>query len=372
MRYVHIAGTNGKGSVAEYISSIITAAGYRCGCFTSPHIISETERMRINGECISEEELYSLLREVKENGLAVNETPFAAYTAAALLWFEQQGVDIAVMETGLGGRLDPTNVIQPSVVVLTNIDYDHMDVLGGSLNEIAAEKCGIIKPCIPVVSAVQHSEAVKVIYEHCRERKAPLKFVRPVEILSSSVDGQTFLSDGEEYFLSAIGASQPQNSALAALAAKQLGIDYESIKKGVSRAQLSCRIEYIKGSPDTILDGAHNAAAMDELIRTLDRLFPGGNFVLLFACMKNKDYEAIIEKLGRVFNKAFITQVVQARGASPESLCERFPLYIKCTVEQDASAAFEMAKAQALKDGALLVVCGSFYLAGFVSDIIKR
>lgn len=372
MKYVHIAGTNGKGSVAEYISSIIIAAGYRCGCFTSPHIVSETERMRINGECISRQELDSLLREVKDNGLAVNETPFAAYTAAALLWFERQGVDIAVMETGLGGRLDPTNVIQPSVVVLTSIDYDHMNVLGGSLAEIAAEKCGIIKPGVPVVSAAQHSEAVKVIYEHCRERKAPLKFVRPVKVLSSSVDGQAFISDGEEYFINAIGKSQPQNAALAAMAAKQLGIDDESIKKGVACAQLFCRIEYIKGSPDIILDGAHNAAAMDELILTLDRHFPGGNFVLLFACMKDKDYNAIIEKLGRVFNKAFITRADRERGASPEALCERFPLYIKCTVEQDATAAFDMAKAQAQSDGALLVVCGSFYLAGLVSDILKR
>ncbi len=372
MRYVHIAGTNGKGSVAEYISSILTAAGYRCGCYTSPHIVSETERMRINGERIDKQELRGLLREVKDNGLAVNETLFAAYTAAALLWFERQGVDIAVMETGLGGRLDPTNRIQPSVVILTNIDYDHMDVLGGSLVQIASEKCGIIKQGIPVVSAVQRREAVKVIYEHCRERKAPLKFVRPVEVVSSSVDGQTFISDGGEYFISAIGASQPQNAALAALAAKQLGIDDECIKTGISRTQLKYRIEYLKGSPDIILDGAHNAAAVDELTHTLDRHFPGSKFVLLFACMKDKDYETIIEKLGRVFNKAFITQADRARGASPDALCERFPLYIKCAVEQDASAAFNMAKTQALKDGALLVVCGSFYLAGLVSDLIKR
>lgn len=371
MKFVHIAGTNGKGSVAEYISSILVAAGYRCGCYTSPHLVSATERMRVNGEYISEAELSGLLQEVKNSGLAVNETLFAAYTAAALLWFERRGADIAVMETGLGGRLDPTNIIQPSVVVLTNIDYDHMDVLGNSLTQIAAEKCGIIKPGVPIVSAMQHQEAVKVIYAHCRDKQAPLRFVRPAEIVSSTMEGQIFRAGGEEYFINSIGASQPLNAALAILAAKELGVNSESVTAGLANACIKCRAEYIQGSPDMIIDGGHNAAAVDELIQTLDRHFAARRYVLLFACMKDKDYAAIINKLYRVFNKVVLTRVEETRGAPPQTLKERFPLLTKCTVEEDAAAAFKLAKRKAQEDGALLVVCGSFYLAGFVSGIIR-
>lgn len=371
MRYVHIAGTNGKGSVAEYISSILIAAGFRCGCYTSPHLLSVTERMRINGGRISEAELGSLLKEVKENSLAVNETLFAAYTAAALLWFERGGVDIAVMETGLGGRLDPTNIVQPSVVVLTSIDYDHMDVLGASLTHIAEEKCGIIKPGAPVVSAMQHQEVVKVIYGHCREKNAPLKFVRPVEVISSTPEGQMFMFDGREYAVNSIGASQPQNAALAVLAARELCIEESGIAAGLANAGIKCRIEYIKGSPDIIIDGGHNAAAVDELILTLDRHFPERKYVLLFACMNDKDYPVIINKLGRVFDNVILTRVDDKRGAPPEALSEHFPLFRKCLIEQDASAAFELAKERAQSEGALLVVCGSFYLAGFVAGMMQ-
>jgi dihydrofolate synthase/folylpolyglutamate synthase len=276
------------------------------------------------------------------------------------------------METGIGGRLDPTNCIQPSVVVLTNIDYDHMELLGDTLELIAAEKCGIIKQGVPVVSAMQHQEAVKVIFTHCREKQAPLKFVHPVDMVSDGPDGQIFRFAGGEYFISSIGAMQPQNAALAILAAKELGISDESIKTGLANARIPCRTEYIKGSPDILIDGGHNAAATDELIRTLDAHFSDRKYVLLFACMKDKDYGTIIGKLSRVFNKAVITRVDETRGAAPETLSEHFPLFIRCTVEQDADAAFTLAKRQAQSDGALLVVCGSFYLVGFVSGKIKR
>ncbi len=370
MKYVHIAGTNGKGSVSEYISNILTAAGYRCGCYTSPHLISATERMRIDGEYISETELGSLLEEVKEKRLAINDTRFAAYTAAALLWFGRSNADFAVIETGLGGRLDPTNSIQPSAVVLTTIDYDHTDLLGDTLEKIAEEKCGIIKPGVPVVSAIQREEAVKVIVSHCKQKGAPLRFAHPAEIISSSIEGQSFVYSGEEYNISAIGSAQPQDAALAILAAKELDINEEAVKNGLSSTKLKCRVQYVPGSPDIIIDGGHNAGAIDELISTLGIHFPGRIKVLLFACMKDKDYAAIINKLKNVFEEAVVTQVDPARGASPETLYGLFSGYAECYAENDPEYAFDRVKQIAVRRNALLVVCGSFYLAGFVSEKI--
>ena len=150
MKYVHIAGTNGKGSVAEYISSIITAAGKKCGCFTSPHIVLPAERLRIDGRCIEEAVLDELIYEVKSKGLAVNDTLFSAYTAAALLWFKRSGVEYAVLETGLGGRLDPTNYVTPSIIVLTPIDYDH-GCAGKRLGNRTRERNNKAK--VPAISA---------------------------------------------------------------------------------------------------------------------------------------------------------------------------------------------------------------------------
>lgn len=372
MKYVHIAGTNGKGSVSEYISNILAAAGYRCGCYTSPHLVSPTERMKINGEYIGETELDSLLEEVNEKHLAVNDSQFAAYTAAAILWFERRNADFAVMETGLGGRLDPTNCIQPSVVVLTTVDYDHMDLLGDTLEKIAEEKCGIIKPGVPVVSAMQHEEAVSVIFSHCRRKGSPLRFVKPVELISSTVDGQSFEYCGDDYYISAIGQAQPQNAALALLAAKELGISNDAIKAGLSLTKLKCRIQYIKGSPDIILDGGHNAGAINELLSTLDTHFSGKSKVLLFACMKDKDYVTIINSLKGVFSDVVATQVEQARGASPELLCDLYSEFAESIAEEDPEYAFNRAKHIAITRNALLVICGSFYLAGFVSNQINK
>ncbi len=371
MKYVHIAGTNGKGSVAEYISSIFTAAGVRCGCYTSPHLVSHTERMRIGSEHIGDEELCSLLDEVKEKRLAVNETLFAAYTAAALLWFERRDADIAVIETGLGGRLDPTNIIQPSVVVLTSIDYDHMELLGDTIEKIAEEKCGIIKPGVPVVSAAQCEDAVNVISSHCKRKNAPLRFARPAEILSSGHVGQTFSFEGDEYFISAIGSGQPDNAALATLAAKQMGIGSESIKSGLAAAKLKCRAQYITGSPDILLDGAHNEAAITSLLKTLELHFGGRKKVLLFACMKDKDYAAIIKSLKGVFESVVVTLADEARGADPHTLCRVFSDFVMCTAERDIRAAFETARKEAAEQDAMLVVCGSFYLAGKILEIFQ-
>lgn len=371
MKYVHIAGTNGKGSVAEYISNIIIAAGYRCGCYISPHLVFPEERMRVNGECISCDELNNLMDEVNKNKLAVNDSLFAAYTAAALLWFSKMDVQYAVLETGLGGRLDPTNYVTPEVSVLTSIDYDHTNILGKTLEEIAEEKCGIIKPGIPVVSSAQHDDVKNKIMTHCSVKNSNYKFVENVKILSSSLDGQEFEFENHRYKIKSIGAIQPENAALSVLAAKAIGINKEYIKSGLYNTQLISRTQYIKGTPDILLDGGHNPAAADALINTLNIYFKGKKKVLLFACMKDKDYRTIIEKVQGQFSEVVITNVEKSRGESSQVLCGLFSDKTNCLTEDNPETAFIKAKNIAINKDALLVISGSFYLAGRILKILN-
>ncbi len=367
MRYIHIAGTNGKGSVAEYLSRIITAAGEKCGCFTSPHLISPTERFRIDDDYIQEDLLNSLLREVNKEELAVNDTLFAAYTAAALIWFERNGVETAVMETGLGGRLDPTNKIDPALTVLTPIDYDHMSLLGSSLEQIAYEKCGIIKPGVPVVSTRQKKEIEKIIISRCKELNAPLYFAEQVKSISSTLNGQIFSFEKEEYSINAIGTDQPDNAALATLAAKKIGVSHEHIKTGLINTKLRCRAQYINGIPDMLLDGAHNAGAIESLILTLKKHFNDRDKVLLFACMKDKDYKTMIKILDPYFSSVILTRVDETRGVQAEKLASLFSH--NCYIKEEPEQAFLLSSEKAREENALLTVTGSFYLCG---DVLRQ
>lgn len=372
MRIVHIAGTNGKGSVAEYISNMITAAGLKCGCFTSPHLISPTERIRLNGEPIKDDVLQDLMNEIRENRLAVNDSLFAAYTSAAMLWFSRIHADYAVMETGLGGRLDPTNSVQSDVVVLTSIDYDHTDLLGNRLEQIATEKCGIIKQGVPVVSAKQHSDVEEVIKTHCIQKHAHLSLVDDVQVLSAALEGQKFIFENNEYTISSIGQFQPENAALAILAAKTLGIPQQSIQKGLKNTVLKARTQYIPSNPLLLIDGAHNPAAVDMLVQTLGHHFENHKKVLLFACMKDKDYASMVDSLANHFYQVVVTNVDVERGADLSTLKNLFSSKTTCISEDNLDKAFSAAKQAAKAHDALLVVCGSLYLAGYILSQIKE
>ncbi len=371
MKYIHIAGTNGKGSAAEYIYQIIMAAGENAGCFTSPHLVSPTERMRANGQEISVAELDALLKEVELKKLAVNGSLFAAYTAAALLWFERMGLEYAVLETGLGGRLDPTNVVTPEVSVITSIGYDHMDVLGGTLEKIASEKAGIIKEGVPVVSARQLPEAELLIRKTCAKKGCALDYVDNVKVLDSSLMGQTFESGGRQYHIRGIGEMQPEAAALAALAAREMGFGEYAIQKGLARTVIPCRTQYIPGTPDMLLDGAHNGPAVASLCRTLDRLFADRKKVLLFACMKDKDYAGMVEQLAARFERVLVTSVDTARGADINILEDMFCRHSISEAISEPLLAYEKAKEDARTKDNLLVVCGSFYLAGKIHCILN-
>lgn len=366
MKYVHIAGTNGKGSVAEYINNIIIAGGSSVGCYTSPHLVSPTERIRINGKCISERKLSLLLREVDLNGWAVNETQFAKYTAAALAWFKRKNLDYAVIETGLGGRLDPTNVINASVVILTPISFDHTRILGPRIQEIAAEKCGIIKSNAVVVSANQCDEAKAVIEHFCKKHNAALSIVSDIQVTSSTLQGQTFTYKDANYNIKSIGQWQPHNAALAIECAKTLGLSNKSIVKGLLAAHIKRRTEFVDGSPSMLIDGAHNPSSISMLLKTLNKHFANQNKVLLFACMNDKDYASMIDLLGDTFDNVVVVSVDVTRGANVHELQKLFSNFTTCQIENDVASGFKKAKELALQQDALLVVCGSFYLAGSI------
>ena len=372
MKFIHIAGTNGKGSVAEYISEILMAAGKCCGCFTSPHLISPVERFRVNGKNIAQTDLDALMSEVAQKKLAVNDTLFAAYTAAALLWFDRCGVEYAVMETGLGGRLDPTNIVTPDVVVLTTIGYDHMDILGRSLEQITMEKCGIIKPDVPVVSAQQRIAAARIITAQSKAAKAPLIFAKQIQVTAIDLDGQTFRINDCEYHIKGIGKRQPEDAALAIMAAGQIGLCSQAIREGLERTTLKCRAQYISGDPDMLIDGAHNSASVDALCATMDKLFDDRQKILLFACMNNKDYAVMTRKLAPHFTSVVVTNVDPVRGADALQLYHKFLAHTECIVDNDPGKAYKKAREMAVQSSAMLVVCGSFYLAGKVYELTQK
>lgn len=371
MKYIHVAGTNGKGSTSEFISSIIMASGASCGCFTSPHLFSPVERFRLNGKCIDENTLNDLMEYVEKKNLAVNETLFAKYTAAAFEWYKTTNPDYVVLETGLGGKYDPTNVTGDKLAVLTSISLDHMQYLGEDIKDIAAEKCGIIKEGNTVISSSQTDEVKTVIVKESRKKNADLTFAEIPKIISTSLKGQTFQYKGEEYSIKALGKYQLLNSAIAIECAIKLGISSDSIKKGLLNTRIKARAQYVPGNPPMFIDGAHNPGAMSMLIDTLKTHFSNKEKVLLFGCMQDKDYHKMIDLMAGEFLEAVIVSADIQRGADVHELQRLFSTHTPAKAELDIPSGLAAAKEAAINKDALLVVCGSFYLAGskYIQDI---
>jgi dihydrofolate synthase/folylpolyglutamate synthase len=223
-----------------------------------------------------------------------------------------------------------------------------------------------------VVSAVQPAEALAVIEQESRKMNAPLIIAPPVRIKSASPTGQMFEMEGRDYFIRAIGRHQPQNAALAIKAAQVLGIGETAIQKGLKDAVLRCRAQFVPGEPDILLDGAHNAAAARALGTVLDDYFADRKKVLLFACMKDKDYSPMIKTLAPYFRDVIVTSVGMEREADPAELCAQFGVLSACSIQTDTKLAFEQARTIAKDNGAMLVVCGSFYLAGLIEPLVVK
>lgn len=369
MRSIQIAGTNGKGSTAIYLASIL-GRSHKTGLYTSPHIRFFEERFILNGRRIDDE----TLRRLAELEADEDSHLFMVWTRMAKRWMEESGVDYAVVETGLGGAQDPTRIFQPVMEILTPISLDHTELLGATIAEIAREKAGIIGPGTRVFSAPQLPDAMAVIETRCRLQNARLSVLAPgdVRVAKSTLSGQEFSLVRPDWEISglrisALSPAQTENAALAAMAAHALGAADGDIAGGLARASIPGRAEYLP--PGIVMDGGHNPAALRELERMLRHHFPGRSFTVLFALMKEKDAASAAAILERLSHHIYLTQADENRGFPPTDLAAFFREPVETVT--DPQKAFDIAWEAARRRGDILVVCGSFYLEGAVWDQVE-
>lgn len=381
LRVIHIAGTNGKGSVSAYIDSILRQAGYTTALFTSPHIIKINERFRINFKECSDEELINVWCSVKDYMVKGEEKGLQSLTFFEILFFmgmlifSEKAIDYCILETGLGGRLDATVLSNPVLSVITSISYDHTEILGDTIEKIAAEKAGIIKEGIPVVAIDEENGAFSVIERTAKEKNAPVYGLKSQEltILKKCENTIDFSINSRYYKISNLkvksyASYQVQNAALAVLAVKVLlpEVSQDVIREGIVKMYWPGRMEEI--AENVYVDGAHNPGAVHQIYNSLTD--SDKEWLLLFAVCSDKDYSEMIRVLGRLpWKRIYITKIDSARGADTAAVKQCFkeetagcPIY-----EYDnARTAFETA----LKDREYenLLCLGSLYLAGEIKD----
>ncbi len=370
---IHVAGTKGKGSVSALCASALQAGGYKVGLYTSPHLLDYCERIQVNGEPIAHQLLVELVEEVKPAVARIPKlTTFEITTALGFLAFARQGCNAAVIEVGLGGRLDATNVVTPRVSVITSLSMDHMAVLGDTLAKIAGEKAGIIKEGVPVVSAPQKEEALEVILRVARERNAPLTLVgRDVtfEPISSSLDGQKLRIQNSEFGIPLLGAHQLENAATAYAALKASGIPLseEAIQKGFSQVKWRARFEIARRNPPVIFDSAHNQDSFAKLRQTLDEYFPGKEVYLIFGASEDKNIPGMFAEMKPKIKRLIVTRADHPRALEVEKILE---LAKQAGVESEAVSPVESALARALElsknDGSIVLSAGSMFVTAEV------
>ena len=349
-RTIHVAGTNGKGSVCAMLAEIFKAQGLRVGLFTSPHLESYCERIKINGENISESDFAEMIFRVKACNVAA--THFEVLTAAAFEYFRARAVDIVVIEVGLGGTLDSTNIITPELSVITNVALDHENILG-DLESIARNKAGIIKENIPVVTGAT-GVPLEIIRAVAGEKNSPLHEVTTPANVELNLRG--------EY--------QKFNAAIAIKAAEVLGVDDEKIFAALKRVEWAGRFEVIKNSSGVyVIDGAHNPHGALALRESLDKNFPCGKRVWVFGALRDKNFDEMIRILFRAEDFVIVTPPDSERAASTEILCETLRKYhIPCAAVEDNFAAIERLK-DSIAD--VKIIAGSLYLIGKVRKLIN-
>ncbi len=378
---IHIAGTKGKGSAAAICASALRSAGLRTGLYVSPHLQSLAERFQVNGSWISPTDLVSLVSDVRPTVAQVEGiTTFELMTALAFLHFARCQVEVAVIEVGLGGRLDATNVISPLVSVITSLSYDHTHLLGESLAEIAAEKGGIIKPGVPLVSAPQPEEALAVLERIAADKGAGFTLVGrdwQYEPGHADLDGQWFCADcpecfgrpGGRYHIPLLGEHQVINAtvALAALDIARQGLPRltdQAIRRGLQQVEWPGRFQILHRRPVVVVDGAHNVASVRWVRQTVEALFPDRRRILVFGATADKDLAEMIRVLVSTADEVILTAADHPRAADPADLHRRweeqgFAARQAPTVSSAIAMAWEMA-------GSDDVICitGSLFVAG--------
>ncbi|MGH2542129.1 MAG: bifunctional folylpolyglutamate synthase/dihydrofolate synthase, partial [Ardenticatenaceae bacterium] len=357
LRAVHIAGTKGKGSTAAMIERVLRAAGYRSALYSSPHLHDPRERMRIVGNPISEEEFVALVERLRPAIEADNETTtFEALTAMAFVWFAESHIEVAVLEVGLGGRLDATNLVAPLLSVITPLSLEHTAVLGNTLAEIATEKGGIVKPGVPVVVAAQLPDAMQVLRRIAAKRDAPLTVAGDhwqVTRTAVSLAGQRFsiaewgvgsrewgseceiLRECEDLELPLLGAHQVENAvvAIAALEAlREQGIawDEAALREGLARVEWPARVEVVRRYPLVVVDGAHTRESAAALVTALREAMPGGwgEATLVLGVSSDKDVGVLVEVLAPLADHVILTRSRHPRAADPAALASHPALSI--------------------------------------------
>jgi dihydrofolate synthase / folylpolyglutamate synthase len=357
MRVVLIAGTKGKGSTAAFLAAILQAAGARAGLFTSPHLQTYRERVRIDGAMLGEadfgraiDDLRPIVARLRRAHPEAGEpTTFELTLLLALRAFAERGCAVAIVEVGLGGRIDATNALDPVISVITPISYDHTAILGRTLAAIATEKAGIVRPGRPALVAEQRPAAARAIERVCRAIGAELRVVPPLGVHAD---------------LGLTGDHQRQNAALAAAIATALGLDGAAIARGLRTTTWPARFERVRGKPAIVLDGAHNGASAEALARALRRERGGRRLVLVVGINRDKDARAVLRPLVRIASSVIVTRSASPRAADPAVVARvaargtRVPV----TTATDVRGAIAAARAAAGPDG-LVCVAGSLALA---------
>ena len=376
LKFVHIAGTNGKGSCAAMTASVLRAAGYRTGLFTSPYLFRFNERMQINGEPIADETLAALVTEIRPiaDAMADHPTEFELMTAVALLWYRRERCDIVVLEVGLGGRLDATNVIgAPEAAVIMNIGLDHTTILGDTVEKIAAEKAGILKPGCDVALYQQSAAVEAVVREKCAEAGAKLHIADFSQLVPAfdSLEGQVFSYRGVPYAIPLLGEHQLKNAAVVLevveiLRARGWELPQDTVEHGLYAVSWPARFELVRAEPPFVVDGGHNPQCAETVAANLRRYFPGLRHVLLVGVLADKDYPALFDILDTAADAYVCVTPDSARALPAEKLAGYLARYGKpVTVCGDIPAGVEAASAAAGEDGAVCAV-GSLYMAGAV------
>lgn len=382
LRFIHVAGTNGKGSTCAMLESIYRAAGLRVGLFTSPHLVSFRERIQVNRQMISENELVRLVKEMQplleKSSADCHPTFFEVVTIIALKFFAEQKCDLVIWETGLGGRFDATNIVTPIASVITNIALDHQQWLGNTIEKIASEKAGIIKPNVPVLTAASEMDALRVIENVAKERNAPLTKAGQAARLANvnaTESPAVLTATSEMSALNLLGEHQKQNAALALAVVKilqgQIRVSSTAIQQGLSSVNWPGRLQLIiQPSQKILLDGAHNEAGVHTLAEALSQMLSGRKAAMILGILQDKDWRSMCEILLPLAKKVVFVPVQSERTASPHDLanvCRQINPSVwvaECSSLADAFIRF--------RDEPFVVVAGSLYLVGEALELLGQ
>ena len=377
---VHVAGTNGKGSVCALVESGLRADGRRTGLFTSPHLVEPTERIAVNGRPVSADVFADAFQRVHETAkklvssgaIDMHPSYFETVTAMAFLVFRDEAVDMVALEVGLGGRLDATNVVKPAICAITPIEFDHTATLGNTIAAIAVEKAGILKRKVPAVFATQHPEGIEVLENRARELEVPYTWAArwQPEDLRMSADGSTFRAEGPVSIPLKIplrGGHQVENALVAVDVLYRLGVPADAIARGMAQTNWAGRLERLRERPAVYMDGAHNPSGARALARYIQQFHRGRRIWMIFGAMADKDIEHIAGEIFPLATDLILTTPQMNRAVKPERILE-LRGHPNARIEPDPRAALALTREAGPDD--VIVITGSLYLVGEMRPLL--